>query len=117
MTGPAHNGALIYSHRISELSRFYVQLFGMRVIKETTDLISLDRDGFNIVIHVPPFEMPENQFSAIKLFLSVPNIERAKEQAINLGGSALEGEWANPIFKVANIVDTDGNHIQIREFF
>jgi len=50
------------------------------------------------------------------LFFAVASIENAKERAIKLGGKALDGEWANPIFKVANIVDNEGNHIQIREF-
>ncbi|NVJ60534.1 MAG: hypothetical protein HWE27_09090 [Gammaproteobacteria bacterium] len=116
MAGPAQNGALIYSNNIMNLARFYQSLFDMKVLRETDDLISLDRNGFNLVIHTPPFRMPEEAFSRVKLFFTVDNINETKNAAINLGGQSFEGEWANPLFKVSNITDCDGNHIQIREF-
>ena len=116
MAGPAHHGAIIYSTNLQCLSDFYVQLFSMQVIRETADFISLDKDGFNLIIHIPPFTLPHSSVSAVKLFFAVASIENARAQAIELGGEALDGEWANPIFTVANIVDNEGNHIQIREF-
>lgn len=116
MAGPAHHGAIVYSNNLTRLSEFYVQLFNMKVIRETADFISLDKDGFNLIAHIPPFAIPQSSVSAVKLFFAVASIENAKERAIKLGGKALDGEWANPIFKVANIVDNEGNHIQIREF-
>lgn len=117
MAGPAQNGTIIYSENIKNLSEFYFQLFTMRVVRETDEFISLDKDGFNIIIHTPPFEMPKSTFSPIKLFLSVSDMEYTRQEAVKLGGSVLKGEWANPIFKVSNIKDRDGNHIQLREFF
>lgn len=116
MDGPAHHGAIVYSNNLTRLSEFYVQLFSMKVIRETADFISLDKDGFNLIVHIPPFSIPRSSVSPIKLFFAVASIENAKERAIKLGGKALDGEWANPIFTVANIVDNEGNHIQIREF-
>ena len=116
MSGPAQNGVLIYSSNLPHLAEFYEQLFGMRVTRETKDFINLDKDGFDLIIHVPPFDMPQDSFSPIKLFLTVQNMEATREKAINLGGKAFDGEWANPIFKVSNIADREGNHIQIREF-
>ncbi|NDW16272.1 hypothetical protein GTQ48_12155 [Alteromonas genovensis] len=116
MAGPAHHGAIVYSNNLTRLSEFYVQLFSMKVIRETADFISLDKDGFNLIVHIPPFSIPRSSVSPIKLFFAVASIENAKERAIKLGGKALDGEWANPIFTVANIVDNEGNHIQIREF-
>ncbi len=116
MSGPAQNGVLIYSINLPHLAAFYEQLFGMRITRETKDFISLDKDGFNLIIHVPPFDIPKGSFSPIKLFLSVQNMEATREKAVTLGGEAFDGEWANPIFKVSNIADREGNHIQIREF-
>ncbi|WP_052010102.1 MULTISPECIES: glyoxalase/bleomycin resistance/dioxygenase family protein [unclassified Alteromonas] len=116
MAGPAHHGAIIYSNNLKNLSAFYVQLFSMKVVRETADFISLDKDGFNLIIHIPPFAIPHSSVSAVKLFFAVTSIENAKSLAIKLGGEALDGEWANPMFIVANIVDNEGNHIQIREF-
>lgn len=116
MSGPAQNGVLIYSRDLSNLSEFYEKLFEMRVVRKTNDFISLETNGFNLIIHVPPFEMPTIVFSPIKLFLTVDNMAMSREEAVKLGGQAFEGEWSNPIFKVSNIADRDGNHIQLRQF-
>lgn len=116
MSGTAQNGVVIYSGDLNNLSAFYEKLFGMRVVRKTNDFISLETDGFNLIIHVPPFDMPEKTFSPIKLFLTVEDMAVSREQAIKLGGQALEGEWSNPVFKVSNIADCDGNHIQLRQF-
>ncbi|MBU2879138.1 VOC family protein [Aliiglaciecola sp. 3_MG-2023] len=116
MSGPAQNGVLIYSKNLTNLAEFYEKLFGMTITRETQDFISLDKDGFNLIVHVPPFEIPQESFSPVKLFLSVQNMEATRKEAIKLGGLAFDGEWSNPIFKVSNIADREGNHIQIREF-
>lgn len=116
MPGPAQHGVLIYSGNLPQLADFYVQLFDMHITRETKDLISLDKDGFTLIIHVPPFDIPAGSVSPVKLFLSVQNMAATREKAIALGGSAFDGEWANPIFTVSNIADSDGNHIQIRQF-
>ncbi len=52
--GPAQFGAVVYARDVSKLARFYRPVFGMRFLRETPDLIGLDMDGFNIVIHAPP---------------------------------------------------------------
>ncbi|MBU2114868.1 MAG: hypothetical protein KKE94_13980 [Gammaproteobacteria bacterium] len=116
MSAPAQNGVLIYSGDLSNLSEFYETLFGMRVVRKTNDFISLETNGFNLIIHVPPFDIPTKTFSPIKLFLTVDDMAMSREQAVKLGGQVFEGEWSNPIFKVSNIADRDGNHIQLRQF-
>ncbi|NRQ41608.1 hypothetical protein HRH59_03370 [Rheinheimera sp. YQF-2] len=116
MSGPAQNGVLIYSGDLGNLSEFYEKLFGMRVVRKTNDFISLETNNFNLIIHVPPFEMPTKAFSPIKLFLTVDDMTMSREEAVKLGGQVFEGEWSNPIFKVSNIADRDGNHIQLRQF-
>ncbi len=116
MSGPAQNGVLIYSGDLSNLSEFYEKLFGMRVVRKTNDFISLETNGFNLIIHTPPFDMPNKAFSPIKLFLTVEDMAMARELAVKLGGAVFEGEWSNPLFKVSNIADRDGNHIQLRQF-
>jgi predicted enzyme related to lactoylglutathione lyase len=114
MTEPAKNGALVYSNDIKALAQFYTELFSMKVTRETSDFLSLVKDGFNIVIHTPPIAMPQADFNTVKLFMAVDNIDAAKLKAVNLGGQSFEG--SNPLFTVSNIADSDGNHIQIREF-
>jgi predicted enzyme related to lactoylglutathione lyase len=116
MAGPSENGVLIYSNDTQKLAAFYEKLFSMQVSKETKDFISLDKSGFNIIIHVPPAEIPSENFSPIKLFLTVQSLSQTRKEALELGGQVFKGEWSNPIFTVANIADSDGNHIQVREF-
>ncbi|MGJ8680318.1 VOC family protein [Paraglaciecola sp.] len=116
MKGPAQFGVIVYSTDIKGLAEFYVAMFGMSIGREATEFISLSHDGFNLIIHVPPVEIPTNNFNTIKIFLTVDSLEQAKLKVIRLGGDTLEGEWGNPIFKVCNIADPQGNHIQLREF-
>lgn len=116
MSGPAKYGALVYSNDINALAKFYTELFAMQIVRQTTELVSLLKDGFNIVIHIPPATMPQPEFNSVKLFLTVDNIKTAQAKAVALGGQSLAGVWSNPLFSVANIVDPDGNHVQLREF-
>lgn len=116
MSSPAKYGALIYSNDIKALAKFYTELFSMQVTRETAELVSLVKDGFNVIIHIPPVTMPPVDFNTVKLFLTVDDLETAKSKAIELGGQAFAGLWSNPIFSVGNIADPDGNHIQLREF-
>lgn len=116
MNGPAKHGALIYSNDIKALAEFYTELFSMKVARETSELISLVKDGFNIIIHTPPVTMPPPDFNRVKLFLTVDNLETARLKAEQLGGQSFDGVWSNLLFTLCNIADPDGNHIQLREF-
>lgn len=116
MSRPAKFGAIVYARNIQELSKFYITMFDLSVLHETNELVSLGGDGFNIIVHIPPIEIPERNFNTVKVLVAVESLESAKHQVIELGGKALEGEWSNPIFKVCNISDPEGNHIQLREF-
>lgn len=116
MNGPARHGGIVYAKDIKSLSKFYIGFFGMNMVRETPEFIALEIEGFNIVIHKPPIEIPEGNFNTVKLFLTVDSLEHAREMIDQYGGTAMGGEWSNPIFKVCNITDPEGNHIQIREF-
>ena len=117
MTAVAKHGVLVYANDIQAVANFYQTLFNMRVVRQTAELISLMQDGFNIIIHLPPIEMPQPAFNSVKVFMTVDSLSAARAKAVELGGQAFDGEWANPIFKVCNIADSDGNVIQLREFF
>jgi predicted enzyme related to lactoylglutathione lyase len=117
MSTPARCGVVIYSADIQKLSEFYIGFFQMTKLRETPEFVSLDKDGFNIIIHSPPIEIPENNFHTVKVFMTVASLAAAKESVVEFGGTTMAGEWGNPIFKICNIADPDGNHIQIREFF
>ncbi|WP_305856032.1 VOC family protein [Balneatrix alpica] len=116
MTTPAHFGVVIYAANLPALAQFYQQMFGLTVLHQTAELISLAGGGVNLVLHVPPVALLEPHFNRTKMFVAVADLAEARQQAVALGGQALEGEWANPIFRVANILDPEGNHIQLRQF-
>lgn len=116
MSAPPKSGVIVYSNNPKRLSDFYIGMFDMTLLRETDDFISVGNDAFNIVIHTPPIEIPEPNFNTVKIFLTVDSHEKAKSRALELGGEVLEGVWSNPVFKVCNIADPEGNHIQIREF-
>lgn len=88
----------------------------MNILKQRDDLISLGHKDFNVVIHTPPFALPDHHFNTVKMFLTVDSLDEARKQVVELGGQALEGEWSNPFFTLCNIADPEGNHIQIRAF-
>ncbi len=116
MSEPAKCGAVIYSSDVDKLALFYIEYFGMALIRDEHEFKSLDINGFNIIIHVPPIEIPSTKFNTVKLFLTVDNLDQARSKIEGMGGKSLDGEWSNPFFKMCNISDPEGNHIQIREF-
>ncbi|MBU1557060.1 MAG: hypothetical protein KJ998_19930, partial [Gammaproteobacteria bacterium] len=90
--GPSKHGVIVYSADIKALVGFYTALFSMQVARETPELVSLVKDGFNIIIHTPPFDMPKQHFSAVKLFITVDSLAAAKLKAQQLGGKVFDGE-------------------------
>lgn len=116
MKGPARYGSILYARDIKRLANFYSAFFGMNIVRETPEFIALEVEGFNIIVHKPPIEMPEQNFNTVKLFFTVASLAEAKKSVADFGGKAMDGEWSNPVFKVCNIMDPEGNHIQLREF-
>jgi predicted enzyme related to lactoylglutathione lyase len=116
MSGPAQFGVIVYTANPKRLAQFYLELFDMVELKSTPELVSLGKEGFNIVLHAPPPGIEFASPGAVKAFITVPSITEAKRHAQALGGMALEGEWANPLFTVANILDPEHNPIQLRMF-
>lgn len=116
MKTPPKYGVIVYAKNVNALAQFYMDMFDMKPVRETPDFISIANEGMNVVVHNPPIEIPENHFNAVKMFITVDSLVQARARAIELGGSTLDGEWSNPIFKLCNIADPEGNHIQLREF-
>ena len=116
MSGPAQFGVIVYTANPAGLAHFYLELFDMVELKSTPELVSLGKEGLNIVLHSPPQGIEFTSPGPVKAFITVASIRDSKSRAEQLGGTALEGEWSNPIFKVANILDPENNPIQLREF-
>ena len=116
MGEPLRSGVIVYSKNIKMLSQFYIKMFDMTQLHETDDFISIGNLEFNMVLLFPPLDKPKKCFNRVKIFLTVESHNKAKDRVKKLGGKALEGVWSNSLFKVCNISDPEGNHIQIREF-
>ncbi|WP_299939801.1 hypothetical protein [uncultured Microbulbifer sp.] len=116
MSTAPKSGVIVYSKKFKNLSNFYIVMFWVNLLRETKEFVSIGNDQLNIVVHAPPFEVSAHTLNTIKIFLTAECLNKARGKAEKLGGQALEGEWSNPLFKVCNMVDPDGNQIQLREF-
>lgn len=112
---PIQSGVVIYANDLKRVANFYAVFLGLNCLKETSELISLGNETLAVVIHTPPVPIPQPNFNTVKPFFTVENFEQARASVIELGGEALPGEWSNPIFKICNIADPEGNVIQLRE--
>lgn len=121
MSGPARQGVIIYAKEMQALAEFYQAVFDMQRLRQTNDFISLVKDGLHVIIHVPPSMVDtadaDTAFGGMKLFLTVDDMAQSQQQILALGGLVFPGQWQNALFKVSNVTDPNGNHIQLRQFF
>ena len=85
MSGPAQHGVIIYANNPDTLARFYQQFLTMDIVRSSNDFIALAKPGLNIIIHVPPFDMPPERFNSVKLFTSVDHLQQAQQRLLELG--------------------------------
>lgn len=126
MPGPARAGVLIYALRLDALSRFYEQLFGMRVLVADAEHRVVENDDVQLVLHaIPPahaagitVSVPPQprEAQAIKPFFSVASLAAAEAEAARLGGYVFGPVWNGPGFTLRNACDPEGNIVQLREW-
>jgi predicted enzyme related to lactoylglutathione lyase len=125
MPGPAQSGLFIYAKDLNRLSGFYESLLGMRRVHASEDLVVLDADAIQLIVHaIPPHiaatihiaSPPEHrEDTALKFFFTVPSIASARQVAAGLGGEVLAEQWQGPGFRACNACDPEGNIFQLRE--
>ena len=74
MSTYSKSGVIVYSYNIKSLSQFYMDMFDMKLLRDTTDFINIGSDDFNIIVHMPPIEIPEYNFNTVKIFLTVKRL-------------------------------------------
>ncbi|MCY1406333.1 hypothetical protein D9M71_215950 [compost metagenome] len=99
----------------------------MPAVLRQNDLIVLESDAFQLVIHpippavarsititVPPLRRTD---VAMKLVFPVASLAQARLQAPSLGGAvdALDKEWQARNFRACDGFDPEGNVVQFRE--
>lgn len=125
MRGPAPAGLFLYASHVPTLSCFYQSLLDMEVRVSSIDKVVLQTPGLQMVIHafdpavqasVPAITTPPQvRETAIRFFFTVPSLDKAREQARQLGGQVETHAYPGPGFVMCNGIDPEGNRFQIRE--
>ena len=125
MPGPAAAGVLIYAKDLTGLAHFYEQVLGMKELHRTAEIVVLESEALQIVIHAIPAPIaaqvhistpPQRRENvALKFFVTVPSMTQAQECATHLGGQVFDESWQGPGFVVRNAMDCEGNVFQLRE--
>lgn len=125
MPGPAPAGLFIYAKDAKRIAHFYETLLGMKRLHATPELIVLENQKLQLLVHLIPehiastFEIttpPERrEDTALKFFYTVPSIAGARVTASTLGGEVFGEQWQGPGFVVCNAMDPEGNVFQVRE--
>ena len=125
MPGPASAGVLIYAKDLTGLAHFYEQVLGMKELHRTAEIVVLESEALQLVIHAIPAAIaaqvhistpPQRRENvALKFFVTVASMALTQEAATRLGGQVFDESWQGPGFVVRNAMDCEGNVFQLRE--
>lgn len=125
MPGPRRAGAVVFARDLESLSRFYQEVFGLRLVTADTTRHVIESDDIQLIVHAIPAHIaatfsiatpPERRDeAAIKLFFTVPSLTAAEATAKALGGDVFGAEWQGPGFRARDGYDNEGNVFQLRE--
>jgi len=125
MTGPARAGVFIYAKDLQKVATFYQSLLGMSQLHATGEIVVLESDDIQLVVHAIPRSIAETiviseppvrrEDAAYKFFFTVASLPEASRMATAMGGEVLPMEWQGPGFRVRNAMDREGNIFQLRE--
>ena len=120
-------GAVIYAKDHRMLANFYEHVVSLTQREANEEYVLLEAPLFQLVILKIPDRIAENipidspprkrENTAIKLFLNVSSIEKARQMANVLGGelNAAEKEWKFHGVKRCDGMDPEGNVFQLQE--
>jgi predicted enzyme related to lactoylglutathione lyase len=125
MPGPAFAGLFVYAKDLGRLASFYEQVVGMTRVHESPDLVVLEAQGVQLVVHqIPPqiaagitIATPpvRRENAALKFFFTVRSLDVAHALTGRLGGVMFQERWTSSSFVVQNAMDPEGNVFQVRE--
>jgi predicted enzyme related to lactoylglutathione lyase len=120
-------GAVLFAQDVSKIAQFYASVLGMKATHTEPDLVVLESNAAQLVIHgVPaavkkkyPISVPPRvrEDTAVKLVFPVPSIALARTAASSLGGSIAPAtkEFQARGFRACDGVDPEGNVVQFRQ--
>ena len=119
------SGLFAYAKDLPRLAAFYESLLGFARIHASDDLVVLEDQGLQFVLHAIPSPIAERieiqspplprDRAALKFFFTVPSLDAASDAASTLGGNVLRERWQGAGFVACNAVDPEGNIFQLRE--
>lgn len=125
MPGPAKSGLFIYAKDLNGLANFYESVLGLRRIHASSDLVVLQSNDMQLVVHAMPPEVASNIViasppaprwaAALKFFFTVPSIDAARAHAAGAGGGVMVERYQGPGFVACNAYDSEGNVFHVRE--
>lgn len=126
MAAPAKAGAILYAKNLQRLSDFYQDLLDAQLLYIDAIHAVLQAIDVQLVIHAIPeaiaasIELQQPAVArtetAIKLFVSVPSLQQAAELAHRHQARLQTERWQGPGFVAANLIDPEGNVLQLRQF-
>jgi predicted enzyme related to lactoylglutathione lyase len=120
-------GAVLFAQDVARIAQFYASVLGMKATHTEPDLVVLESNAAQLVIHgVPPAVKKKYPITvppkvrhdtAVKLMFPVPSIALARTAAASLGGSMapVSKEFQARNFRACDGVDPEGNVIQFRQ--
>ena len=121
----ANSGLFAYAKDLPRLAAFYESLPGFARVHASDDLVVLEVDGLQFVLHAIPALIAEGieiqsppvprDRAALKFFFTVPSLDAVAAAAPALGGSVARERWQGAGFVACNAVDPEGNIFQLRE--
>ena len=127
MSSPLRTGAVIFAKDVAQVTTFYRELLSMAVAHTEPELVVLESNDIQLVIHGIPKRIadsftianpPEPRDDAsIKLFFPVASLAATRAAAAALGGRLAPPakEWEARGFRASEGVDPEGNVVQFRE--
>jgi hypothetical protein len=120
-------GAVLFAKDLPRIARFYAELVPMAVALSESDLIVLESNQVQLVVHPIPKRIarsikitspPARRMDiAIKLFFPVASLAEARAKALDLGGELDPPgkEFEARGFRACDGHDPEGNVVQFRE--
>ena len=125
MSGPAQAGLFLYAKDLDRIVAFYESILGMSRLHAADDMVVLQSQGVQLVVHrIPEHIAAEIEIAsppipredaAMKFFFTVPSIDGIRQAATDLGGMVLDKIYQGPGFHVCNACDPEGNIFQVRQ--
>jgi predicted enzyme related to lactoylglutathione lyase len=127
MSNELKAGAVLFARDLPRIAKFYAALVPMTVAFAESDLIVLESEHFQLVVHPIPQRIAKSiritspparrTDVAIKLFFPVASLEEARAKARALGGelNPPDKEFEARGFRACDGHDPEGNVVQFRE--